>query len=313
MIGLGLAVALRGGGGPGPGSWHWPRVAVGGLAPRGPSPCDRRAPTTASPSTRRSRRPGRPHAGPRSAAPRPRRPRRPDRPRVRLRPAVSPTPPGPTSTRSGRPVDVLHVGGGGFTFPRYLAGDAAGSAPDRPRARSARARGRPRASSGSRRPTPSRSRVGDARRSIERLPDRQRRPRGRRRLRWPGRPVAPDDDRVPRRGRARPAARRDVRHEPHRLPAARVRARRGGHRATVCSSTWPSSPAGRRCAGESGGNVVLVASEEPLDVAAVTARIDSWGSARDRDPRRPPRTSRVRRRGAVLTDDFAPVDQLLGR
>jgi hypothetical protein len=67
-------------------------------------------------------------------------------------------------------------------------------------------------------------------------------------------------------------------------------------------------------AGDGGGNVVLVASAEPLDVAAVTARIETWGE--------PAETGILADQvevaafigdATVLSDDFAPVDQLLGR
>ncbi len=66
--------------------------------------------------------------------------------------------------------------------------------------------------------------------------------------------------------------------------------------------------------GEGGGNLVLVASETPLDRAAVEASISTWGEA--------PFTAILETPAEVaefiggageLTDDFAPVDQLLGR
>jgi spermidine synthase len=66
--------------------------------------------------------------------------------------------------------------------------------------------------------------------------------------------------------------------------------------------------------GAGGGNVVLVASDAPLDVPAISERIAAWGEP---DP-----TSIVQAPDAieafvgsaqVLRDDFAPVDQLLGR
>jgi len=67
-------------------------------------------------------------------------------------------------------------------------------------------------------------------------------------------------------------------------------------------------------AGTGGGNVVLVASAEPLDVAAVMARIEAWdepastGILAD-----PAEVAAFVGDAVVLTDDFAPVDQLLGR
>ena len=67
-------------------------------------------------------------------------------------------------------------------------------------------------------------------------------------------------------------------------------------------------------AGRSGGNVVLVASAEPLDVAAVTARIGTWGRASDTGILADPGEVEAFIGDApILTDDYAPVDQLLGR
>ncbi len=58
-------------------------------------------------------------------------------------------------------------------------------------------------------------------------------------------------------------------------------------------------------AGKSGGNVVLVASAEPLDVAAVTARIETWGGSErpGSSPTRPrsPRSSATRRSSPTTT------------
>lgn len=67
-------------------------------------------------------------------------------------------------------------------------------------------------------------------------------------------------------------------------------------------------------AGEGGGNLVLVASDAPLDRAGVEAAIATWGegsttavlAARDE-------VARFIGASFTLTDDFAPVDQLLGR
>ncbi len=66
--------------------------------------------------------------------------------------------------------------------------------------------------------------------------------------------------------------------------------------------------------GEGGGNVVLVASDTPLDTAGVEAAISRWAEG---EP-----TTVLATEDEVsafigdsfeLTDDFAPVDQLLGR
>jgi spermidine synthase len=67
-------------------------------------------------------------------------------------------------------------------------------------------------------------------------------------------------------------------------------------------------------AGDAGGNVVLVASNTPLDPAAIMSRVETWeeggptgiihgAAALDRFVADAP----------ILTDDYAPVDQLLGR
>jgi spermidine synthase len=66
--------------------------------------------------------------------------------------------------------------------------------------------------------------------------------------------------------------------------------------------------------GMTGGNVVLVASAEPVDVAAVTIRLEAWGESNSTGILADPAEVAVFVGDApVLTDDFAPVDQLLGR
>jgi hypothetical protein len=60
--------------------------------------------------------------------------------------------------------------------------------------------------------------------------------------------------------------------------------------------------------------VVLVASAEPLDVAAVTARIGTWGPASETGiVADPAEVAAFVGDAPILTDDYAPVDQLLGR
>jgi hypothetical protein len=71
-------------------------------------------------------RPERSRAVARHAAPQLRRPRRPELPRVHLHPAGSATS-SPRSRPEGEPLDTLHVGGGGFTMPRYLRAEHPGS------------------------------------------------------------------------------------------------------------------------------------------------------------------------------------------
>jgi SAM-dependent methyltransferase len=65
---------------------------------------------------------------------------------------------------------------------------------------------------------------------------------------------------------------------------------------------------------EDGGNLVLVASETPLDRAAVEAAISGWGEGASTGILSTPDEVRAFiGRSPVLTDDYAPVDQLLGR
>jgi hypothetical protein len=66
--------------------------------------------------------------------------------------------------------------------------------------------------------------------------------------------------------------------------------------------------------GESGGNLVLVASDGPLDTAAVEASIATWNEgASTRLLTEPDEVETFIGDSPILTDDFAPVDQLLGR
>ena len=67
-------------------------------------------------------------------------------------------------------------------------------------------------------------------------------------------------------------------------------------------------------AGEGGGNLVLVASDTPLDRAGVEAAIEEWGEGATTAVLSDPAEVRAfMRQSMTLTDDFAPVDQLLGR
>ncbi len=66
--------------------------------------------------------------------------------------------------------------------------------------------------------------------------------------------------------------------------------------------------------GEGGGNLVLVASDTPLDRAGVEAAISTWGEGDSTAVLTAPDEVATFIGGSVaLTDDFAPVDQLLGR
>ena len=63
---------------------------------------------------------------------------------------------------------------------------------------------------------------------------------------------------------------------------------------------------------QNGGNVILVASAEPLDVADVAARTRSWGpGSRDGILATPAEVAEFVGDATILSDDFAPVDQLL--
>ena len=67
-------------------------------------------------------------------------------------------------------------------------------------------------------------------------------------------------------------------------------------------------------AGGGGGNVVLVASAEPLDVPVVMARVATWGDPAQTGILSEPAAVRGFIGDApILRDDYAPVDQLLGR
>lgn len=68
-----------------------------------------------------------------------------------------------------------------------------------------------------------------------------------------------------------------------------------------------SSPA--TLAGDGGGNLVLVASDSALSVDAIQTAIDDRGT--DYDVLSPSQVAAFAGDAAVLTDDFAPVDQLL--
>jgi SAM-dependent methyltransferase len=66
--------------------------------------------------------------------------------------------------------------------------------------------------------------------------------------------------------------------------------------------------------GEDGGNLVLVASDTPLDRGGVEAAIETWGEgASTAILSGADEVVAFIERSSALTDDFAPVDQLLGR
>lgn len=314
LVGLALSVALRGGGGPRTGVLALAAVAMGGLALAGPSPCDTETayyciaveedPTNAD---------GRvlvldrlTHAYVDLGDPtnlefgyiR------------RFADVVGPYLDGLEAR--GAPIEVLHVGGGGFTFPRYLEAT-------RPGIRSTVLELDPRVLAVAREKlgfTPRESIeviVGDARLSIERQPD-------------DSADLVVGDAFG---GLAVPwhLTTAEFLHEVERVlrpegmyvmnlidypPLGFVRAealtagRVFEHVAVISGKTTLD--------GKSGGNVVLVASAQPLDVAAITARIEAWGEGGSTGILADPgELAAFVGDAPLLTDDYAPVDQLLGR
>ena len=202
---------------------------------------------------------------------------------------------GPYLDGLGRPVDVLHVGGGGFTFPRYLEAT-------RPVASQTVLELDPRVLAVAQEQlgfAPSdaiRVVVGDARLSIERLPDDSvdlvvGDAFGGLAVPW----HLTTTEFLEEIGRVLRPGGMYVMNLIDYPPLGFVRAeaatasRLFEHVAVISGRTT--------LANEAGGNVVLVASAEPLDVAAVTARLESLGrDCIDRDPGRSRRGGRVHRR-----------------
>ncbi len=205
------------------------------------------------------------------------------------------------------PVDALHVGGGGFSLPRYLAATRPGSDSlvlelDPALVRLARNE------LGLRTGPDLRVRVGDARVGLRTAPDdaydvvigdafggqavpwhlttREFTEQVRRVLRPTGTYAINLIDYPPLGfARAEAATLRDVfRHVAVIAPPARID-------------------------GTEGGNFVLVASDAPIDVAAIQARNDDRGD--DDEVATGARLDAFIGNARVLTDDFAPVDQLL--
>jgi spermidine synthase len=212
----------------------------------------------------------------------------------------------------GRAPDVLHIGGGGFTFPRYLQAV-------HPQARQMVLELDPQVLEVARSELgylPSERidvRLGDARQSIRDLPSDAfdlafGDAFGGLAVPWHLTTTEFLDEvaRVLRPGGAYVANLIDY------PPLAFVRAEtataatRFQHVAVISAR--------RTIEGQSGGNLVLVASDAPLDLASAESAIAGWGEAEqtailtaaaELDAFVGPRV--------VLTDDYAPVDQLLGR
>jgi spermidine synthase/MFS family permease len=219
---------------------------------------------------------------------------------------------GPSLDALGRPIDVLHIGGGGFTFPRYIEATRPGARQivlelDQRVLEVARER------LGFVPNDALEVVVGDARRSIEALPtdafdlvvgDAF----GGLAVPWHLTTTEFLDEvqRVLRPGGA--YVMNLIDYPP--LGFVRAEAATAGplfeHIAVISSRST--------LAGSGGGNVVLVATAEPLDVAAVTARMETWGAAgQTRIIAEPDAVAAFVGDAPILTDDFAPVDQLLGR
>ena len=311
VIGVALTVALRGGGETRAGAIAIAAIVMGGLALAGPSPCDTEsAYYCISVVADRDDMDGRTlildrltHAYVDIADP-----------TVvrfgyvqRFADAA-----GPYLDGLGRPIDVLHLGGGGFTFPRYLEAT-------RPGARQVVLELDPRVLQVAEEElgfTPDDDisvRVGDARRSIETLPDDSfdlvvGDAFGGLAVPWhlTTTEFIGEIQRVLRPGGM--YVMNLIDYPP--LGFVRAEAATAGrlfdHVAIIATPTT--------LAGKGGGNVVLVASAEPLDVAAVTARIATWGPASATGILADPGEVEAFIGDApILTDDYAPVDQLLGR
>ncbi len=311
VIGLALTVALRGGGETRAGAIAIAAIAMGGLALVGPSPCDTEsAYYCISVVADRDDMDGRTLIL--------------DRLTHAYVDVADPTvvrfgyvqrfadAAGPYLDALDRPIDVLHLGGGGFTFPRYLEAT-------RPGARQVVLELDPRVLQVAEEElgfTPDDDlsvRVGDARRSIEALPDDSfdlvvGDAFGGLAVPWhlTTTEFLGEIQRVLRPGGM--YVMNLIDYPP--LGFVRAEAATAGrlfdHVAIIATPTT--------LAGRSGGNVVLVASAEPLDVAAVTARIGTWGPASATGILADPSEVEAFIGDApILTDDYAPVDQLLGR
>ena len=219
---------------------------------------------------------------------------------------------GPYLDGLDRPADVLHVGGGGFTFPRYLEAT-------RTVRRQTVLELDPKVLAVAReqlglQPSPTiEVVVGDARRSIEGVPDDSvdlvvGDAFGGLAVPWHLTTSEFLDEivRVLRPGGMYVMNLIDYPPLGFVRAEAATSARRFEHVAVISGRST--------LAGLGGGNVVLVGSAEPLDVAAVMARIETWGEAAETGILADPAEVAVFIGDAqVLTDDFAPVDQLLGR
>ena len=210
------------------------------------------------------------------------------------------------------PLDVLHIGGGGFTFPRYIEAL-------HPEARQTVLELDPRvyeiaqSELGFEPSDRIDVRLGDARQSIRALPSDAfdlviGDAFGGLAVPWhlTTTEMLDEIDRVMRPGGAYVV--NIIDYPPLRFVRAEA--------ATALTVfTHVAVIAGRgTIAGDGGGNLVLVASDTPLDTAAVEAAIATWGEGGSTVILASPDEVRAFiGESPILTDDFAPVDQLLGR
>jgi SAM-dependent methyltransferase len=218
----------------------------------------------------------------------------------------------PARTRLGSSPDVLHIGGGGFTFPRFIEAM-------HPQAQQTVLELDPKIHQIAQSElgfVPRDSidvRLGDARRSIEALPSDAfdivvGDAFGGLAVPWhlTTQEMLDEIARVLRPGGAYVA--NIIDYPPLRF----VRAETATF-ATVFSEVAVIT--GRRTLdGRSGGNLVLYGSDTPLDTARVEATIAGWGEGASTGILSTPEEVTAFIGGSsLLTDDYAPVDQLLGR
>ena len=203
-------------------------------------------------------------------------------------------------------LDALHVGGGGFTMPRYLAAEYPGTKStvleiDPQILKTGRER------LGLHTSNALRVKIGDARIGIRTRADRLDRPRRRGCVRQPVGAVAPHHQGVRRRHRSCAQTGRGLHPERDRLPAVPIRARRGSRR---CGR---SSTGSRRSARSRSSTASTAATScSWLQIANSTAR-SSHGS-RSRTATKcslGKRLDRLVKNAPVIRDDYAPIDQWL--
>jgi SAM-dependent methyltransferase len=218
----------------------------------------------------------------------------------------------PALARLGRPPDVLHIGGGGFTFPRYIEAT-------HPGARQTILELDPKIYEVAQEDLgymPHDSidvRLGDARQSIEALPSDSfdvvvGDAFGGLAVPWHLTTTEMLDqiDRVLRPGSAYVVNLID--YPPLRFVRAET-----ATAATVFDHVAVIARQ-RTIDGEAGGNLVLYASDTPLDRAGVDASMATWTEgAPTAIVSTPGDLATFIGDSPILTDDFAPVDQLLGR